>query len=137
MGEVAGVIFFSFFTLLSPLFAQPQNSPLKAQSFELSEEELMNGPPSGMSMDKMMRGPKISALYPTMINSSDPTPAERERMEQEAKLWVAEGIAILTEGAAALTEATQQTDVTTMRLASTQIGEGLCGCYKGLAITAL
>ncbi len=133
MGEVTVVIFFSLFALIPPLFAQHQNSPMKAQSFEMSEEESMNGPPSGMSMSEMMRGPQTTALYPTMINSSEPTPKEKERMEQEAKLWVSEGIAMLTEGAAALTEATQETDVTAMRLASTQIGEGLSRLKSGIS----
>ncbi len=133
MGEVTAVIFFSLFAVIPPLFAQHQNSPMKARSSEMSEEDPMGGPPSGMSMSKMMRGPKTTALYPTMINSSEPTPEERERMEQEAKLWVLEGTAILTEGASALTEATRQTDVIAMRLAGTQIGEGLSRLVSGIS----
>ena len=131
--DITVVIFFLFFTLIPPLFAQPQNSLVKAQSFVMSEKEPMDGPPSGMSMAKMMRGPQITALYPTMINNSEPTPEERERMEREAKLWVSEGITMLTAGAAALTEAIQQNDVTTMRLASTQIGEGLSRLESGMS----
>ena len=40
---------------------------------------------------------------------------------------------ILTEGAAALTKATQQTDVTAMRLAGTQIGDGLSRLESGIS----
>lgn len=133
MTRLAGVIFFSVFVLIPPLFAQQQDSPVKSQSPVISEEEPMDGPPTGMSMSRMMMGPQTTELYPTMINSSEPTPEELARMVREAKLWVTEGITMLTEGAAALTEATQQTDVTTMRLASTQIGEGLSRLESGLS----
>ena len=133
MSEVTAVIFFSLFAVIPPLFAQLQNSPMKSQSSEMSEEEPMGGPPSGMSMSRMMRGPQTTALYPTMINSSEPTLEERARMERETKLWVSEGTAMLIEGAAALTEATQKTDVTAMRLASTQIGEGLSRLESGIS----
>ena len=58
--------------------------------------------PSGMSMSQMMRGPRSTEFYPTLINISELDPVERERLEQRAKQWMSEGISLLSEGAAAL-----------------------------------
>jgi hypothetical protein len=72
-----------------------------------------------------MRGPKSTEFYPTMIHISELDPVERERLAQRAGQWVSDGIALLSEGAAALSEATQRNDARAMEQAGTTIGQGL------------
>ena len=77
----------------------------------------MQGPSPGMSMSQMMRGPRSTEFYPTLINISEPDPVERKRLERRAEQWMSEGIALLSEGAAALSESTQRDDVRAMEQA--------------------
>ncbi len=91
------------------------------------------GPSPGKSMSQMMRGPSSTEFYPTLMNVSEPDPVERERLERRAEQWASEGIALLSEGAAALAEATQRDDVRAMEQAGATIGQGLSQLKNGLA----
>lgn len=124
--------FLVLFTQIPSVYAQ-QATAFATDDPPVMSGEPMDGPSPGMSMHDMMRGPNTTALYPTMINSSKPTPKERERMVREAQRWTAGGITLLTEGAEALTEATGNADVARMRTASTRIGEGLSRLESGLS----
>ncbi len=95
--------------------------------------ETMQGSSPGMSMSQMMRGPKSTEFYPSLIRISEPDPAERKRLERRAEQWRSEGIALLAEGAAALSESTQQDDVRAMEQAGATIGQGLSQLKSGLA----
>jgi hypothetical protein len=53
--------------------------------------------------------------------------------ERRAEQWVSEGIALLAEGAAALSESTQRDDVRAMEQAGATIGQGLSQLKNGLA----
>ncbi len=86
----------------------------------------MQGPSPGMSMSQMMRGPKSTEFFPTLISISEPDPRERERLERRAQQWMSEGISSLSEGAAALSESTQRGDVRAMEQAGATIRQGLC-----------
>jgi len=97
------------------------------------EEDEAQGSSPGRSMSQMMRGPSSTEFYPTLINISEPDPVERERLERRAEQWVSEGISLLSEGAAALSEATQRNDVRTMEQAGATIGQGLSQLKNGLA----
>ncbi len=99
----------------------------------MGKEETMQGPSPGISMSQMMRGPKSTEFYPTLIRISEPDPVERERLERRAEQWVSEGISLLSEGAAALSEATQRDDVRAMEQAGATIGQGLSQLENGLA----
>ncbi len=134
VGYLTGVIYLLFLMSTHPLFGQPENPAAKAKSIAMSKKRPMDGPPSGMSMHQMMRGPQTTELYPTMISNLNPTAEERARMEHGAKLWVSEGTTMLTEGAAVLTQATRRNDVADMGLAGTQIKQGLSRLQSGLSI---
>ncbi|MEE8551603.1 MAG: hypothetical protein V3T08_10160, partial [Gemmatimonadota bacterium] len=94
---------------------------------------MMQGPSPGMSMSQMMRGPRSTEFYPTLIRISEPDPVERKRLERRAEQWMSEGIALLSEGAAALSESTQRDDVRAMEQAGATIGQGLSQLKNGLA----
>ncbi len=72
-------------------------------------------------------------FYPTLISISEPDLVERQRLEQRAEQWMSEGIALLSEGAAALSEATQRDNVRAMQQAGATIGRGLSQLKNGLA----
>ena len=111
MSKAVVCAFFSFFILTSTLFAQSKNSD--------TEIESMTGePPVGINMREMMRGPKVTELYPTMVSSSQPSQDERQSMELHAERWIAEGKEMLKEGAIALSKATSQSDIVAMGKAS-------------------
>jgi ferredoxin-NADP reductase len=114
MNKIATVIV-TVFVLTSTLVAQPE---------DVAKKSAMGGPTGGINMSEMMRGPKESALYPTMINSSNPSEQERQHMEQQAKNWIVEGNVQLKEGAAALTIANQNSDISAMLEASELVMEG-------------
>ena len=134
MGIWAGCILLSFSALSHFSFAEDPGANVNSQAPESVEAiSVMGGPPAGMSMHDMMRGPKPSALYPTMINSSQATPAERQRMTQQSKRWTAEGMTALEKGAAELSKATQRADVRAMREAGAKIEEGLSKLESGLS----
>ena len=95
--------------------------------------ETMQGPSPGMSMSQMMRGPTSTEFFPTLIRISEPDPVERKRLEQRAEQWMSEGISLLSEGAAALSESTQRDDVRAMEQAGATIGQGLSQLKNGLA----
>ena len=57
-----------------------------------------------MSMSEMMKGPESTELFPTLIRISDPDPVERARLERRAEQWMSEGISLVSEGAAALSD---------------------------------
>ena len=59
-----------------------------------------------------------------MVSISQPSPDERQRMEQHAERWMAEGKEMLKEGAAALSKSTYQSDIVAMSKASELIREG-------------
>ncbi len=84
-------------------------------------------------MSQMMRGQKSTEFYPTLIRISEPDPVERERLEQRAEQWMSEGISLLSEGEAALSESTQRDDVRAMEQAGATIGQGLSRLESGLA----
>ncbi len=91
----------------------------------MGREETMQGPSPGMSMSQMMRGPESTEFNPTLNRISEPDPVERERLEQRARQWMSEGISLLSEGAAALSESTQRDDVRAMEQAGVTIRQGL------------
>ncbi len=93
----------------------------------------MQGPSPSMSMSQMMRGPKSTEFFPTLLRISEPDPVERERLEQRAEQWMSEGISLLSEGAAALSESTQRDDVRAMEQAGVTIRQGLSQLSSGLA----
>ena len=99
----------------------------------IGREETVQGPSPGMSMSQMMRGPKSTEFFPTLIRISEPDPVERKRLEQRAEQWMSEGISLLSEGAAALSESTQRDDVRAMEQAGVTIGQGLSQLKNGLA----
>ena len=99
----------------------------------MGREETMQGPSPSMSMSQMMRGPQSTEFYPSLIRISEPDPVERERLERRAEQWVSEGIALLSEGAAALSESTQRDDVRAMEQAGATISQGLSQLKNGLA----
>lgn len=134
IGRGAGCIFFSLAALSHFSFAEDPDATGNSQAPVPAEaKSAMGGPPAGMSMHDMMRGPKTTALYPTMINSSQATPAERQRLAQQTEHWTAEGMAALEQGAAELSKATQGTDVRAIREAGAQIEEGLSKLESGLS----
>ena len=90
-------------------------------------------PSPDASMSQMMRGPESTELFPTLIRMSELDPVERERLEQRAQQWMSEGIASLSEGAAALSESTQRDDVRAMEQAGATIRQGLSRLESGLA----
>lgn len=106
---------------------------LKTSNPPEETKSAMGGPPDGMSMHDMMRGPKTTALYPTMINSSQATPAERRLMEQQTLRWTEEGMDTLAQGAAALSLATQGDDVSAIREAGAKIKQGIIKFESGLS----
>ena len=85
------------------------------------------------SMSEMMRGPKSTELFPTLIRISEPDPVERARLERRAEQWMSEGISLVSEGAAALSESTQRDDVRAMEQAGATIRQGLSRLESGLA----
>ena len=83
------------------------------------------------SMSEMMRGPKSTELFPTLIRISEPDPVERARLERRAEQWMSEGISLVSEGAAALSESTQRDDVRAMEQAGATIRQGLSRLESG------
>ncbi len=67
--------------------AEMQDSSSGSMPGMMGREETMQGPSPGVSMGQMMRGPKSTEFYPTLIRISEPDPAERERLEQRAEQW--------------------------------------------------
>ena len=96
-------------------------------------ESPMQGPSPGMSMSQMMGGPKSTEFYPTLINVSEPNLEERERLIQRAEQWMFTGTSLISEGAAALSEAIERNDVRAMEQADATIGKGLAQRKNGLA----
>ena len=96
-------------------------------------EEMTAGSSPSISMNQMMRGPTSTEFYPTLISISEPDLVERERLKQRAEQWMSEGISLLSEGAAALTESTQRNDARAMQQAGATIGQGLSQLKSGLA----
>ncbi len=117
---------------LEPRAGMPESSsgPMRGM---MRRGEMMQGPSPGMSMSQMMRGPKPTEFFPTLIRISEPDPLERKRLEQRAEQWMSEGISLLSEGAAALSESTQRDDVRAMEQAGATIGQGLSHLKNGLA----
>jgi ferredoxin-NADP reductase len=99
----------------------------------IGPEETMQVPSPGVSMSQMMRGPTSTEFYPTLIRISEPDPVERKRLEQRAEQWRSQGISLLLEGAAALTESIQHNDVRATEQAGATIGQGLSQLKHGLA----
>jgi len=95
--------------------------------------KMMQGRSPGMSMSQMMRGPKSTEFYPTLIRISESNPVERERLERRAEQWISEGISLLSDGAAALSESTQREDVPAMEQAGATIVRGLSRLESGFA----
>ncbi len=56
-----------------PRAGMPESSsgPMRGM---MGMEETMQGPPPGMSMSQMMRGPKSTEFFPTLIRISEPDP---------------------------------------------------------------
>ncbi len=93
----------------------------------------MQGPSPGMSMSQMMRGPKSTEFFPTLIRIPEPDPVERERLEQRAEQWMSEGFSLLSEGTAALSESMQRDDLRAMEVAGATIDQGLSQLKSGLS----
>jgi len=100
---------------------------------KMGMEAKMQRPSPGMSMSQMMKGPTSTEFYPTLISISEPDPVERERLERRAERWRSEGILLLSEGAAALSESTQRDDVRGIERAGATISQGLSRLKNGLA----
>ena len=113
--------------------AERQGSPSRPMPGMAGSEETMKGPSSGMSMSQMMRGPESTEFYPTLIRMPEPDPVERERLKRRAEQWVSEGISLLSDGAAALSESTQRDDMPSTEQAGALIAQGLARLKSGLA----
>ena len=113
--------------------ARMPESPSRLMRGTTRRGEMMQGPSPGMSMSQTMRGPRSTEFYPTLINISEPDPVERKRLERRAEQWTSEGIALLSEGAVALSESTQRDDVRAMEQASATIRQGLSQLKNGLS----
>ncbi len=110
----------------------PESSS-EPMSGKMGMEEMMQGPSPGMSMSQMMRGPRSTEFYPTLISISEPDLVERARLVQRAEQWLSEGISLLSEEAAALSDSTQRDDVRAMEQAGATIGQALSQLKNGLA----
>ncbi len=117
---------------LEPRAGMPESSagPMRGM---MRRGERMQGPSPGMSMSQMMKGPKSTEFFPTLIRIPEPDPVEREHLERRARQWMSEGISLLSEGAAALSESSQRDDVRAMEQAGATIGQGLSHLKNGLA----
>ena len=95
MGILAAVVLSSTIGLMPPALAQmtpqeheeeppPSQEPRAGMQDSSSGpmpgmmEETMQGPSPGMSMSQMMRGPRSTEFYPTLIRISEPDPVERD-----------------------------------------------------------
>ena len=99
----------------------------------MSKRRMMKGSSSGMSMSQMMKGPKSTEFYPTLIRISDPNPVERKRLERRAEQWISGGRSMLSDGTAALSEATERDDFPAVEQAGALIVQGLSRLKSGLA----
>ncbi len=96
-------------------------------------KEKRQGPSPGMSMSQMMKGPKSTEFYPSLIRIAEPDPVERKRLERRAEQWISGGRSLVSDGAASLFEFTQRDDFPAMEQAGAVIAQGLSRIESGLA----
>ena len=112
----------------------PSAAPASPQEPRAGIQDSPSGPSPGMSMSEMMKGPESTELFPTLIRISDPDPVERARLERRAEQWMSEGISLVSEGAAALSDSARRHDVRAMEQAGATIGQGLSRLESGLSV---
>ena len=136
-GILAAILFSSTIALMPSAVAQTTPEEHERQpSFSangVSPQRGLRAESSSQSMSQKMEGPTSTEFYPTLIRISEPDPVERERLARRAEQWMAEGISLLSEGAAALSESTQRDDARAMEQAGTTISQGLSRLKNGLA----
>jgi len=96
------------------------------------------GPPGGMGgmmegMMKKMGAPPPRDLYPTLMNSPETTPKQREQIQGQAEERLRTGVALMSAGLSDLAVATENEDYAAMQKATAQLREALARFESGLA----